>query len=80
MAGLANFAKDRLGLSVRLGGEYALDGVSQSVRDPAYAVAVGLVLWGFERVQGTVTSSRFSNSFSPDIFRRGLKWLKNFLP
>ena len=80
LGGLGAFAKGRLGLSVRIGGEYTLDGISEQVRDPAYAVAVGLVLWGFERTQNTRGSGGLSGRFLGDVFRKGLKWLKNFMP
>ncbi len=80
LTGMSAFAKDRLGLSVRIGGDYTLDGVSEDVRDPSYAVAVGLVLWGFERIQSSGGISRFSNQFSKNIFKKAGKWLKNFMP
>ncbi len=80
LAGMSAFAKDRLGLSVRIGGDYTLDGVSEEMRDPSYAVAVGLVLWGFERVQASGGVSRLSNQFSKNILKKAGKWLKNFMP
>ena len=82
LSGLQQFAKDRLGLSVRIGGEYAFDGLSQQMGDPAYAVAAGLVLWGAERTQhsGGGMINRIPNPFSGGIFQKSFKWLKNFLP
>lgn len=79
LAGLTAFAKDRLGLSVRIGGDYTLDGVSEEIRNPSYAVAVGLILWGVERMQ-SMGGSRLSNSLSGSMFRKVGKWLKSFLP
>src|SRR3989338_10774825 len=70
LSGLQQFAKDRLGLSVRIGGEYAFDGLSQQMGDPAYAVAAGLVLWGAERTQHSGgMASKISNSFPFGIFQ-----------
>lgn len=80
IAGLSSYAKERLGLSVRIGGNAGFDGISEEVRDPAYAVATGLVLWGFERFQTSGALSRFSGSVSGNIFKKAQKWLKNFLP
>src|SRR3989344_6659021 len=74
LAGMGAFAKDRLGLSVRIGGNYTLDGVSEEMRDPSYAVAVGLVMWVFERIQASGGMSRFSNQFSKNIFKKTGKW------
>jgi cell division protein FtsA len=78
--GLAAFTKNHLRLAVRLGGDYMIEGLSDQVSDPAFAVAVGLVAWGFEKEvsQGGISGSTFR--FSGDIFRRGIRWFKNFLP
>ncbi len=78
LAGLPGYAKEQLGLATRLGGDYTLDGVSAELRDPSFAVAVGLVLWGFERTQGTGTKS--SSVPGSDFFKKAGKWLKNFMP
>ncbi|MEK7615892.1 MAG: cell division protein FtsA [Patescibacteria group bacterium] len=78
LSGLAGFAKERLGLSVKVGRNYGLDGLNQQIQDPSYAVSVGLVLWGLERGQGS-TRTAMSSSVSPTI-KRAAKWLKNFLP
>ena len=76
--GIAVFAKDRLGLSVKVGSEYGLDGLSQQIQDPSYAVAVGLVLWGSERMQSSGAS--FSGSTPSPTFKKIGKWLRNFMP
>lgn len=79
LAGLPEYAKERLGLSVRVGGvAYELDGLSQQIQDPSYAVAVGLVLWGAER--SPVANSHFSSAVSLNIFKKVGRWLKNFMP
>jgi len=76
--GIAGFAKERLGLSVRVGREYGLDGLSQQIQDPSYAVAIGLVLWGSERSPGTAT--HFPGSSAAGGLKKIGKWLKNFMP
>lgn len=80
LPGLPGYAKQRLGLTVRVGGDYVLDGVSQEIQDPAYAVAVGLILWGFERFQTSGGTARLSNPMAGNILKKAGKWLKNFMP
>ena len=80
LAGLPAFAKDRLGLTVRIGGDYVLDGVSEQVRDPAYAVAVGLVMWGFDRAETTDNTNGLINKVFGNTIKKAGKWLKNFMP
>ena len=80
LPGIQGYAKERLGLTVRVGGDYVLDGVSQEIQDPSYAVAVGLVLWGFERFQSSGGTTRFPNPLSGNFLKNAGKWLKKFMP
>ena len=73
-------AKNRLRLAVRIGGDYMLEGLSDQLSDPAFAVAAGLVLWGFEKEFSggrLPLSARFSYN---DTASKVSKWFKNFLP
>lgn len=45
LSGIDSLARNMINLPVRVGAPANLPGVPQSVRDPAYATAVGLVLW-----------------------------------
>jgi cell division protein FtsA len=45
LAGIKQLACDTLGLPVRIGTPRGLEGLVESVRDPAYACTVGLLLW-----------------------------------
>jgi cell division protein FtsA len=45
LAGIKQLAHDTLGLPVRIGTPRGLEGLVESVRDPAYACTVGLLLW-----------------------------------
>ena len=45
LAGIKQLARDTLGLPVRIGTPRGLEGLVESVRDPAYACSVGLLLW-----------------------------------
>lgn len=78
--GLINFTKNRLKLAVSTGGNYLLEGLSDSISDPAFAVAVGMVLWGFEKEfsGGKLPISARLSSF--DGLQKLTKWFKNFMP
>lgn len=78
--GLSNFTKNRLKLAVRTGGDYFIEGLSDHISDPAFAVAAGMVLWGFEKEFSSgklPLTARFS---SFDGFQKLFRWFKNFLP
>lgn len=79
LAGLPNLTKNRLRLSVRIGNDYGLIGLSEQISDPAFAVAIGLVLWGFEE-QFADSKTSLSSKFSSDTASKLTRWLKNFLP
>ena len=70
--GLAGFAKNRLGLAIKIGTSASYEGVSEQLNDPAYAVAIGLVLWGSEH---GATIQRV-----PLISQKFIKWVKSFIP
>ncbi len=78
--GLLNFTKNRLRLAVRTGGDYIIDGLADRVSDPVFAVAIGLVLWGFEKEfsGGKLPLTARLSSFGG--LQKLSKWFKNFLP
>jgi len=55
LSGIAALGRDVLKLPVRVGTPTTMYGISDTVRDPAYATSVGLLLWG---VKNTGNSSR----------------------
>ena len=81
LPGLLAVIKDTLRAPVKLARPLHLDGVVDAAMDPSFAVATGLVLWGFESEMGN-TKSRNSNSYSSgaNIFGKVVDWFKNFLP
>mgnify|MGYP001589187376 FL=1 len=79
LSGMPGFARNRLGLSVKLGGDYLFDGVSDSVVDPAFAVAVGLIMWGIENEQTNTHVSPF-DKLSGGVFKKAISWIKDFIP
>lgn len=79
LEGFPAFVKNKLKLSVNVGGDYFLDGVSDRVSDPAFAVAVGLVAWGSE-IEFPTNKSALTGHFPSANFKKAAKWFKNFLP
>ena len=80
LAGLPELTKNRLRLAVRVGRDYMLEGLSGQLSDPAFAVAAGLVIWGFEKeFSGDKLSLSNRLRYSNTISRVG-KWFKNFMP
>lgn len=78
LSGLANFAKNRLRLSVGLGKRNSEE-LPEELRDPSYAVALGLVNWGFE-AEFASDYSRKANWSSSGFLGKLMRWLKDFLP
>lgn len=82
LIGLAGSVKNRLKLSVamgRNGNSYITSNANQPASDPTFATCLGLISWGFEKdFSGKVGSNL--NPFSHGVFKKGLKWLKNFMP
>jgi cell division protein FtsA len=78
LAGLANFAKNRLRLSVGLGKKKSEE-LPEELCDPSYAVALGLINWGFE-AEFLGDSSRKVDWSSLGFLGKFTRWLKDFLP
>jgi len=53
LSGLATLGADILKLPVRIGAPTSMHGISDNLRDPAYATAVGLLLWGAKQRAGS---------------------------
>jgi cell division protein FtsA len=64
LSGMDVLGRDMLGIPVRVGSPFNVDGISESLRDPSYATGVGLLLWGNRMRRSTVKRSRgiFGNS------------------
>lgn len=78
LPGFAILVRDTLGLPVRIAKPVGVEAFDAAM-DPAFAVALGLVVWGFGRevVEGhrSIESSTLGGWFSG-----AMRWLKNFLP
>jgi len=78
LPGFALLVKDRLRLPVRIAEPLGFDGANNIVGDPAFAVAVGLVLWGAEKEFGGQRQKLSLDG--KDLAAKIKDWLKNFLP
>lgn len=81
MPGLIDLTKEELKLPVQVGYPIELEGIMEEVRDPSYATAVGLVLWGLEeRLKEDKGRIPFSDvSIGPTVGKLK-KWLRGFMP
>ena len=82
LPGVVELAKKELRLPVTLGTPGSVTTVIDRVNDPAYATAVGLVLWANEYLLGSNHSvNKFAKSvLENDAINRMRKWFKSFLP
>ncbi|MDE2311469.1 MAG: cell division protein FtsA [Patescibacteria group bacterium] len=82
LPGAVEFAKKRLRLPAGLGMPQNVTTVIDRVDDPAFATAVGLVLWGgkFSAGGGDKLASFMSGWLQKDSVAKLRKWLKSFLP
>lgn len=85
LRGLVGFAKNRLGLPVKIANQYYFNGLTEKITDPSLAVAIGLVAWGFDKEYSGARkigakSDIFSSLSSAGSPKKLFNWLKNFLP
>ena len=80
LPGLLSVIKDNLRLPVRLARPLHLDGVVDIAADPSFAVATGLVLWGFETEMGGGKKAPSSSFGNGSLVSKVLDWCKSFLP
>lgn len=77
MPGCLDLAREVLGLPVQIGFPTEIEGVVDKMDDPAYATAIGLIVWG-SKYEGT------SYKISSFEFKKALGsikgWFKNLLP
>ena len=75
LAGIGDFAREALGLPVRLGiAEETTAFLPASLRDPAFATALGLVRWQTTSIERTAVPLKFSHAGVVN----GLGYLKRF--
>ncbi|MBU0727468.1 cell division protein FtsA [Patescibacteria group bacterium] len=77
MPGCLDLAREVLGLPVQIGFPTEVEGVVDKIDDPAYATAIGLVVWG-SKYEGRSYSM---SSIDLKKFASNVKgWFKNLLP
>ena len=70
LSGMASLGRDVLRMPVRVGAPTNMQGISDVLRDPAYATSVGLLLWGAKNEGKRSWKSRgFAGSFRRLAFR-----------
>ena len=79
LPGVVDIVKKELGLPAQVGFPTELPGLAEKLEDPSYAVAEGLLLWGFNRLG---KEGRFSGGVASinDTVGKLKKWFKHFLP
>jgi cell division protein FtsA len=81
LAGFKDLAQQVLQLPVRVGSPQDLQGLTDGLESPAYATAVGLLLWGMHHSQVGTLEDRRRGSAPPDtVLQRVRDWLGAFLP
>lgn len=79
LPGVVDIVKKELGLPAQVGFPAELPGLAEKLEDPGYAVAEGLLLWGFNRMG---EEKRFAGGVASinDTVGKLKKWFKHFLP
>lgn len=80
LSGLGAFAKEKMKLPVRIGQNFPLEGNDSKFSDPSLAVAVGLALYGTEKEFSKIKTSSRIVFGDLALLKKGISWLKNFLP
>lgn len=80
LTGLANFTKNRLKLAVRVGQDQNLEGLADQIVDPAFAVAIGLAIWGIEREYTGGKRPNGAGLSAMPALKKASRWFRNFLP
>ncbi|MHB8618385.1 MAG: cell division protein FtsA [Chloroflexota bacterium] len=81
LAGLADLAATIFRMPVRVGVPTELEGLTDTILNPAYATSVGLVRWGFSHGPSAgLAQDEFRSQPSGEMYGRLKGWLRAFLP
>ena len=80
LTGFAEYLREKLKLPVRKFYVYEFIGAVNKIDDPAWACAIGLVLWGIERKLQEMEKGIFENFGSPKNIKKIKNWFRIFLP
>lgn len=75
--GVLDLARDILGLPVQMGFPTDIGGVIEKVDDPAYATALGALIWGMREGEG---QQRMGGVQMKRVFSQAGSWFKSLLP
>lgn len=77
---IVDLAKEHLRLPVQIGFPRDIEGIIDSVDDPAFATALGLVFCGYEAEEEGGGTSMFDLPGMPKVFDGAKKWIRSLLP
>lgn len=80
LPGIINLAGQTLDLPARIGSPLGLHGLADSISRPAYATAVGLLLWGLRHTSLLIDEEEPETQETNDVFSRLGRWLRAFIP
>ncbi len=80
LPGIDELAGQILDLPTRIGSPLGLHGLADSISRPAYATAVGLLLWGLRHTSLMIEEDEPEDDGPPDILSRFGRWLRAFIP
>lgn len=79
LAGLEEVASKVLQMPVRIGAPLGMHGLVDTLKDPAYATGVGLLMWG-ERHKEALSRHSEPSSRPWNVFRRFFLWIRELVP
>ncbi|MBV9228711.1 MAG: cell division protein FtsA [Chloroflexi bacterium] len=80
LPGILELAGQTLDLPARIGSPLGLHGLADSISRPAYATAVGLLLWGLRHTSLLIEDEELEEERSMDMVSRFGRWLRAFIP
>ena len=80
MPGILELASQTLDLPARIGSPLGLHGLADSISRPAYATAVGLLLWGLRHTSLMDEEEEPEDEGPIDFISRFGRWLRAFIP
>jgi len=81
LPGILELAGQTLDLPARIGSPLGLLGLADSISRPAYATAVGLLLWGIRHTSLFIDEEEpESEGSTDDVMARLSRWLRAFIP
>jgi cell division protein FtsA len=81
LPGIVEQASQSLDLPARVGSPLGLHGLADSISRPAYATAVGLLLWGLRHTSLLIDEEEFEEEKTTgDMISRFGRWLRAFIP